>query len=85
MVIAERQLPDDVEALKALTEKRNVVSPVALIPNTQAGALIPDLVEARARAQRLGLFWDDPVQRAIAERATDEERVKRLLGGGAGG
>lgn len=40
-----------VDALKALTEKRNVVSPVALIPNTQAGALIPDLVEA-------GVAWE---------------------------
>lgn len=35
-----------VKALKALTLNRNVVSPVALVPNTQAGALIPDLVEA---------------------------------------
>ena len=36
-------------------------------------------VEAAARAERLGLDWDDPVQRAIAERATDEDRVRSLL------
>ena len=42
---------------------------------------VAELVEARARAARLGLDWNDPVQRAIAERADDEERVGRLLGG----
>ena len=46
---------------------------------------IPELIEARARAQRLGLDWDDPVQRAIAERAADEERVRELLGREGGG
>lgn len=40
-----------VETLAALIAKRNVVSPVALMPNTQAGALIPDLVEA-------GIAWE---------------------------
>jgi len=40
-----------VEALARLVEKRDVVSPVALVPNTQAGALIPDLVKA-------GVAWE---------------------------
>lgn len=40
-----------VEVLAALVAKRNVVSPVALMPNTQAGALIPDLIEA-------GIAWE---------------------------
>lgn len=40
-----------VAALGALVAKRNVVSPVALMPNTQAGALIPDLIEA-------GIPWE---------------------------
>lgn len=38
-----------------------------------------ELLEAHARAVRLGLDWEDPVQRAVAERATDEERVRQVL------
>jgi len=37
------------------------------------------LVEAHARAGRLGLRWDDPAQRAVAERTVDEVRTARLL------
>lgn len=40
---------------------------------------IPELLEAHTRAGRLGLDWNDPVQRAIAERTTDEEHVRQLL------
>jgi hypothetical protein len=35
-----------VAALKALIARRNVVSPVALLPNSAAGTLVPELVEA---------------------------------------
>ena len=45
---------------------------------------IPALVRAHARAGRLHLDWADPAQRAVAERATDEEtlrRVAEVLGG----
>ena len=37
------------------------------------------LIEAHTRAARLSLEWSDPVQRAIAERTTDEGSVQRLL------
>ena len=43
---------------------------------------IPELLAAHARAARLGLDWSDPVQRAVAERATDEAleaRVRAIL------
>jgi hypothetical protein len=40
---------------------------------------VPELAEAHDRAERLGLDWGDPVQRAVAERADDEERVERVL------
>jgi hypothetical protein len=40
---------------------------------------MPALLEAHARAARLGLDWDDPVQRAVAERAVDEAAVAALL------
>jgi len=40
------------------------------------------LVEAYARAERLGLDWDDPVQRAVAERTVDEAAVAALLQAG---
>lgn len=40
---------------------------------------IPELLSARSRADRLGLDWSDPVQRAIAERAVDEARVREFL------
>ena len=44
---------------------------------------VPELLEAHARAGRLGLDWDSPVGRAVAERATDEARVAGLLAGEA--
>ena len=44
---------------------------------------IPQLIEAYARAERLGLDWGDSVHRAIAERAIDEELVRRLLAAGS--
>ena len=50
-----------------------------------ADPTIPALVEAHARAGRLGLDWSDPVQRAIAERTTDEARIRQLLAGGRQG
>lgn len=37
------------------------------------------LVGAKGRAGRLYLDWSKPAQRAIAERATDEERARKLL------
>jgi hypothetical protein len=37
------------------------------------------LIEAHARAGRLGLDWADPVQRAVAERAVDEDGARGLL------
>ena len=40
---------------------------------------IPELLEAYERAERLGLAWTDPLQRAVAERATDEEWARELL------
>ena len=40
---------------------------------------IAALIEAHARAERLGLDWRDPVARAVAERASDEARVRDLL------
>ena len=44
---------------------------------------ISALLSAHARAERLGLDWKDPIQRAIAERATDdeEERIHAILAG----
>ena len=45
--------------------------------------LIPELLEAHARAERLGLEWADPVQRAIAERVGDEDRIRALFEAGA--
>ena len=57
---------------------------IAADPRTEH--TIPELLEAHARAQRLGLDWSDPVRRAIAERTPDEgpvaQRVRALLGGG---
>lgn len=41
---------------------------------------IPELLGAHARARRLELDWDDPLQRAIAEHAIDEARLSALLG-----
>lgn len=41
---------------------------------------IPELVEAHRRAVRLGLDWHDPLSRAVAERAVDEESIRALLG-----
>lgn len=38
-----------------------------------------ELLEARARAQRVGLDWTEFVQRAIAERAGDEAGLVELL------
>ena len=38
---------------------------------------IPALIEAHVRAGRLGLSWDDPVARAVAERAIDEAALVR--------
>ena len=46
---------------------------------------VVDLIEARMRAHRFGFDWADPVQRAVAERASDEERVMDLLAGRAAG
>ena len=46
---------------------------------------VPELVEAHARAERLDLDWSDPVQRAIAERAPDEVRIRQLLAVGQRG
>lgn len=46
---------------------------------------IPELLSAHSRAERLGLDWSDPVQRAIAERAVDEARVRELLEARGGG
>ena len=48
----------------------------------RSGLPIPDLVEARARADRLALDWNDPVQRAVAERTADVAAVGELLSGG---
>lgn len=42
-----------VEAVKRMVERRGITSPVALVPNSQAGALIPDLVEAGVRWEPL--------------------------------
>lgn len=50
-----------------------------LTSNGRIAHTIPELVEAHARAQRLGLDWSNSVQRAIAERALDEGRVRELL------
>lgn len=43
-----------------------------------ADLTLPELVEAHARAERLGLDWGDPVARAVAERATDEGWIGAL-------
>jgi hypothetical protein len=40
---------------------------------------VGELLAAHARAERLGLAWFDPLQRAIAERTTDEVRLQTLL------
>ena len=40
---------------------------------------IAELRAAHARSQRLALDWSDPLQRAIAERADNEERLQMLL------
>lgn len=40
---------------------------------------ISALIDSHARAQRLELDWDDPVQRAIAERTSDEVHTRALL------
>lgn len=38
------------------------------------------LLLAHARAGRIGLDWSDPVQRAVAERLSDEVQLRELLG-----
>ncbi|MEZ5397927.1 MAG: hypothetical protein R2724_34885 [Bryobacterales bacterium] len=40
---------------------------------------IGDLLQAHARAARLGLEWSDPVQRGVAERVADEAAASALL------
>lgn len=49
------------------------------VSDDRAEQSIDELLAARARAGRLGLDWSDPVQRAVAERATDEARLQGLL------
>ncbi len=43
---------------------------------------IAELFAAHARAERLGLDWVDPVQRAVAERTTDEGQIAAILQSG---
>jgi hypothetical protein len=45
---------------------------------------VPERAEAYARARRLGLDWDDPMQRALAAWAPDDEDRLRVLLAGAG-
>ena len=47
-------------------------------PTPEASDAAPGLAYDRAR--RLGLDWGDPVQRAVAERALDEQKVRQLIG-----
>lgn len=53
------------------------------VADCRADHTMADLVEAHARAQRLGLLWADPAQRAVAERAQDEDAVRAILAGRA--
>lgn len=52
------------------------------VAHSRAEHTIGALLEARARAERLGLDWAEPVQRAVAEHARDEEQLRVLLGPG---
>ena len=68
-------------------DQRNAAAPAlqvawdALRPDLRTDHVVPDLLSAHDRASRLGLDWTDPVQRAIAERTTDEDHIRQLLAG----
>lgn len=53
----------------------------ALAHRAGPGTSIAGLLEAHGCAERLGLDWSDPLERAVAERVADEVYVGRLLGG----
>jgi hypothetical protein len=48
---------------------------------THGDHTVSELLGAHERARRLGLRWEDPIERAVAERAHDEADIARLLAG----
>lgn len=79
-LVSSERWPLTVPALEQLTIAPEVVQ-VAwdAVSDDRTEHTIPELLESHARAIRLGLNWNDPVQRAVAERAFDEEKIRTLL------